>query len=341
MKASQDTDRKWAERPTEGKSAFQTLFERSAEDILRTLVENAPEAIVVFDGETGRFELVNENAVRLFGRSREELLRLTPSEVSPPFQPDGRPSPQAAREKIQEALAGGAPVFDWLHQHPSGRLFMSEVRLVRLPTDGRPLLRASVIDTTERRRREQTQRAVYEISEAAHTEEDLPRLYARIHRIVGGLMPAENFFIALFDEATEIITFPYFVDIQATELPEPRKISTGLTGLVLRASRAVLTDRAFTEGCRKEGDRVVVEALGGLSFIESGVPAAVWLGVPLLVSGKPIGVMALQDYQDAGAYGEEEKQILSFVATQTAVAIERKRAEESLRDAVEKHRALF
>ncbi len=319
---------------------MQLVLERGADQILRTLVEHAPEAIVVFDGQTGRFELVNENAVRLFGRSREELLRLTPAEISPPFQPDGRRSIDCARERIQDALNGGMPVFDWLHQKPNGRNFISEVRLVRLPGD-RPLVRASIIDNTERRRREQTQRAVYEISEAAHTEANLPRLYARIHDIIRGLMPADNFFIAVFDPITEIISFPYFVDELAESPPEPRKVSTGLTGLVLRTGKAILTDRDFMQRSHREGDRMIVDDLDGLSYVESGRSAAVWLGVPLLIHGKPIGVMAVQDYQNQLAYSEEEKQILSFVATQTAVAIERKRTEESLRELVEKHRALF
>ena len=93
----------------EDRVAERTAALTASEARLRTLVENAPEAIVVFDGETGRFEVVNENAARLFGRCREELLRLTPSEVSPPFQPDGRPSREAARERIQEALAATSP----------------------------------------------------------------------------------------------------------------------------------------------------------------------------------------------------------------------------------------
>jgi PAS domain S-box-containing protein len=339
-------DRKWTESAMGEKRHYadapsmQIVLERGADEILRTLVESAPEAIVVFDGQTGRFELVNENAVRLFGRSREELLRLTPGDVSPPFQPDGRTSEECAREKIGLAMAGGMPVFDWLHKHPNGRLFTSEVRLVRLPAD-RPLLRASIIDNTERRRREATQRAVYEISEAAQTEADLPRLYARIHHIIRGLMPADNFFIAVFDQSSEIVSFPYFVDELAESPPEPRKVSTGLTGLVLRTGKAVLTDTEFLRRSRKEGDRVIVENLDGASYVESGRSAAVWLGVPLLMHGKAIGVMAVQDYQNPHAYGEDEKQILSFVATQTAVAIERKRAEEALRELVEKHRTLF
>lgn len=325
----------------EQRIAERTAELQASEARWRTLVENAPEAIVVFDGDSGRFEVVNDNAVKLYGRSREELLRLTPAEVSPPFQPDGRPSELAARARIQEALEGGCPVFDWLHRHPSGRVFTSEVRLIRLPAEGRRLVRASIIDTTERRRREQSQRAVYEISEAVHTAADLSALYAKIHGIVRGLMPAENFFIALFEAATEMISFPYYVDELATEVPVPRKISTGLTGLVLRTGQAVLADRRFAARSRRDGDRIVVEGREPVSYIESGRPAAVWLGVPLTIQGASIGVMAVQDYRDELAYGEEEMRILGYVATQTAVAIERKRAEESLREWVEKHRALF
>lgn len=309
--------------------------------LARALLENAPEAIVVLDGRTGRFLFANENAARLFGRDREELLRVTPVEVSTAFQPNGRPSADFAREKVEEALAGGMPVFEWLHQHPSGRLFTSEVRLVRLPSEDRPLVRASIIDTTQRKRRERTQRAVYDISEAVHKEADLSSLYARIHTIVRGLMPAENFFIALYNPSNEIITFPYFVDELASGPPDPRPISTGLTGLVIRSGNAVLANRSFVERSHREHNQIVVEALGGMAYIESGRPAAVWLGVPLIIEGITIGVMAVQDYRDPEAYAEEQKQILTFVAEQTALAIHRKRAEESLRELVEKHRTLF
>ena len=56
---------------------------RESEQRYRTLVEHAPEAIVVLDLEVGRFDDVNRNAERLFGMSREELLRVGPVEVSP------------------------------------------------------------------------------------------------------------------------------------------------------------------------------------------------------------------------------------------------------------------
>ena len=127
---------------------------RESESRARTLVENAPEAIVVFDGVTGRFEECNPNAVKLYGLSREELIGRHPAELSPMFQPDGRASLESTREKIQQALDGQTPVFEWMHRHSSGRLVPCEVRLVRLHAEGKHLIRGSVIDNTDRRRRE-------------------------------------------------------------------------------------------------------------------------------------------------------------------------------------------
>lgn len=313
---------------------------QAGEAQFRTLVEHAPEAIVVFDGLTGRFEMVNENAVRLFGRSREELVQLTPADVSPPFQPDGRPSVEVAREKQQLTLAGGQPVFEWVHRHSNGQLFTSEVRLVRLPDERRCRIRASIIDHTERKRREQRLRATYEISEAVHAVEDLPSLYERIHRITGGLMPAANFYIALHDPARRLISFPYFVD-EAGPSPGQIPLGTGLTSYVIRNNKPLLVGPELIARKRRDGDHVWFEGIADLRYVESGPPAAIWLGVPLSLGGRAIGAMAVQDYGNPAAYGDEEKRMLTFVAEQTALALERVRAQQALRDSEAKFRALF
>jgi PAS domain S-box-containing protein len=328
---NQDLERRIAERTAELSAS---------EARLRTLVENAPEAIVVFDGETGRFVSSNENALRLYGLSREQLEQMGPLELSPELQPDGRRSEEVVRQKVEAALAGGRPVFEWTHRHSSGRLISCEIRLVRLPCEGRALLRASILDNTEHHRRELVQRATFDISEAAHDADDLPSLYSRIHAIVKGLMAADNFYIALYNRETEVVSFPYFVD-EFSGPPAPCKLTTGLTGYVLRTGKPLLVDREMSAHKRPVAEGVVIEGLTSLAYVESGPPAAIWLGVPLELQGRACGVVAVQDYRDAKAYGEEEKQILSFVAAQIAQAIDRKRAAQALRESEAKHRALF
>ena len=163
------TGRKRAEQETldlnaslEQRVAERTAALKTSEARFRALVENASEAILVFDGDTGRFLFGNEHASRLYGVPMEKLVTLTPADVSPEFQPGGRRSSELAREKMDQALAGDTLVFEWTHRRPDGCLFPTEVRLLRLPAEGQNLIRASIIDNTERQR---AQRALRESEE--------------------------------------------------------------------------------------------------------------------------------------------------------------------------------
>ncbi|HEX9083092.1 MAG TPA: PAS domain S-box protein, partial [Gemmatimonadaceae bacterium] len=128
---------------------------RDSEARYRTLVENAPEAIVVLDVDAFRFVDVNANACLLFGLTRHELLRREPIEMSPATQPDGRTSSEAAHEYIRRALDGEIPVFEWIHCSDSEAEIRCEVRLVRLPAKGKRLVRGSIIDLTTQHQLEQ------------------------------------------------------------------------------------------------------------------------------------------------------------------------------------------
>ncbi len=308
----------------------------ASEARLRTLVEHAPEAMLVFDASGCCFHNCNENALRLFGLTREVLLQLGPADVSPELQPDGRPSREAAREWIAQALAGGTPIFEWMHKYADGRPIPCEVRLVRLPAEGRELVRASIIDNTERRRRELIQQATYRISEAVHATQDLKSLYARVHEIVAGLMPARNFYIAVYEPTTELFTFPYFIDERDT-VPGPRKLSGGLTGYVIRSGKPLLVNSRTHIQKLPAGRAVLADEV---VYTEHGSPAAVWLGAPLSIRGRTMGVLAVQDYNNELAYGEDEKQILTFIGEQTALAVERKKADEDLHKALEREKEL-
>ncbi len=132
--------------------AYEAL--RQSEARFRTLVEHAPEALVILDVNNGRFVDVSTNACALFGYPREALLTLGPVDVSPALQPDGRPSAEVAVAYIREATQGRHTVFEWTHRHASGDPIPCEVRLVRLPHDELSLVRGSVIDISARKRDE-------------------------------------------------------------------------------------------------------------------------------------------------------------------------------------------
>ncbi|MBW8012137.1 MAG: GAF domain-containing protein [Chloroflexi bacterium] len=130
------------------------LKEREAQ--FRTLVDYAPEAIVVLDVDAGLFVEINDNAVEMFGYSKEQFEKLSFPDISTQNQPDGKPSIDAIWNYVQTTTAGGAPIFDWLHRKANGETFTAEIRLVRLPAAGRNLVRGSITDITERKAAEET-----------------------------------------------------------------------------------------------------------------------------------------------------------------------------------------
>ena len=130
----------------------------ASEARFRALVEKAPEAIVVYSVDTGRFLFGHQHACNLYGIEMSQLPELSPADVSPEFQPCGQRTSDLVHEKVTEVLEGGVAVFEWTHKRPDGCLVPTEVRLLRLPAEGQTLIRASLIDNTERKRAERALR---------------------------------------------------------------------------------------------------------------------------------------------------------------------------------------
>jgi PAS domain S-box-containing protein len=127
---------------------------KESEQRYRVLVENAPEAIVVVDAETRRFVDCNDNALRLFRVTREELLQQGPGDFCPPFQPDGTKSDEVVTKHIALTVVGQKPSFEFTHRNSQGDAIPCEVRLIGLPSTSRPMVRGSILDITERKRAE-------------------------------------------------------------------------------------------------------------------------------------------------------------------------------------------
>jgi PAS domain S-box-containing protein len=139
---------------------------RESEQRFKTLVEHATEAILLLDIDAGTFIEGNPNALQLFGLSREKFLKMNPVALSPGTQPDGRSSLDSANEKIGRALDGETVVFEWMHCNVQGEPIPCEVRLVRLPSSDRRIIRASITDITLRKQAEAELRRAKEAAEA-------------------------------------------------------------------------------------------------------------------------------------------------------------------------------
>ena len=129
-----------------------------SEKLYRTLIEHAPEAIVVFDVENGHFVDCNRAAERLFGMPRDAIHQTNPVELSPEYQPDGRLSSEAAFEMIQQAVQSQVPHFEWVHRNAQGQDIPCEIWMARLPAPDRMLVRGSINDITARKKAEEALR---------------------------------------------------------------------------------------------------------------------------------------------------------------------------------------
>ncbi|HWA56142.1 MAG TPA: PAS domain S-box protein, partial [Gemmatimonadales bacterium] len=203
--------------------------ERSIEDAYRTLVASAPFAVVGVDRE-GKVTVWSNAAERLFGWTAADVMgrRL-------PTIPDHR------HEEFHRLLTHQAVAvhdLETVRRRRDGREI--DIALTAWPIyDSEGRLQGTMEayqDITERKRASRLQQATYRISEAALAALDLPQLYAAIHQIVAGLMPARNLSIALYEPEADRLSFAYWADERATA-PVSRPAGKGLTEYVIRSGR--------------------------------------------------------------------------------------------------------
>ena len=154
---------------------------------------------------------------------------------------------------------------------------------------------------------------VQEVGRALSTNLNLEDLLQAIYTQVAGLMPANFFYISLYDPDLDEVSFPFVIeDGQRTSISR-RRMSTGLTEHVLRTGQPLLS-RTNTAVIRQQ-----------LGLPPAKRPAASWLGVPVIVGNQTIGVIALQSYEAHNLYDEGHQNVLVALASQAGIAIQNAR----------------
>jgi len=290
---------------------------------LDQLVECAPEAITILDS-CHQVTRINSEFTRMFGFTIEEALGSPLDELVVP------PDRTAESDWIQEAVEKGQKVtLETKRRRKDGTLVDVSVSCAPVMVGAKRVGICVLYRDIEEHKRAQTlSSALYRIAERTSAASHLQGFYASIHNIVGELMNARNFYIALYDPATELLTFPHFVD-EHDPAPAPKRLGRGLTEYVLRTGEPLLaTPKVFEE----------LVAKGEVELI--GAPSLDWMGVPLRAGGQTFGVLVVQSYREDVRFGERDKEVLTFVSQQLASAIDHKRHEEALRQSESRYRSL-
>lgn len=163
-------------------------------------------------------------------------------------------------------------------------------------------------DITRRKQAEAVQMALFAISEASHNTEDLPTLFEQIHRIIDGLLPAQNFSIALYDAASAEVSFPYHIDeYNSAPINQTLDVNTPCAQVIRTGQTLLLSPESTT-----------LQISSGNKIPHS------WLGIPLKSHSHTTGALVLRSYSDNPCYTEKEMEVLQFVSMQIAAAIARK-----------------
>jgi two-component system, cell cycle sensor histidine kinase and response regulator CckA len=271
-----------------------------------------------------RILLANQAFVRMFEYEAAEVVgqRLEDLVVPPDRLTEFR--------WVTESIAKGERiVLETQRRKKDGSLLDVSVSCAPLLLDGKIAgFYAGYHDISDRKRVEALSSALYRVAEKSSSAHDLQQFFAAVHGIVDELMYARNFYIALYDPASDLLSFPYFVDEQDSA-PPPKKLGRGLTDYLIRSGQPLLATPEVLQAMEDRGE-----------VARNGSRSLDWMGVPLKVNNHTFGALVVQTYSKNIRYGERDKEVLTFVARQLASAVEIKRNEQALRRSEARYRSL-
>jgi PAS domain S-box-containing protein len=145
-------------------------------------------------------------------------------------------------------------------------------------------------------------------SQAISVETDLSNLYRVLHeQVIQTLGSDLDFLVALYDENTQLIKFPYLYDNgQAIEV-DPIPLGEGLTSVIIQERRPILLPNS--------------QAIHGSQVKVIGRPAKSWMGVPLIFGGQIIGAIVIQDLESENRFNQDDLNLFMTLAPQIATAV--------------------
>ena len=296
---------------TERKKLEDELKER--EEKLSLLVEGTPYYFFFTQDENALVTYISPSVEFITGYTPKEWIGNRDWFVS------DSPINKIAREKTYAHLQGeksDEPYYAEI-ENPAGQKILLEIYEQPIFKDGKVVgLQGVASDVTERRRAEIIQRIQYNIANAVVTSKNLNELFEIVRNELNELIDTKNFFIAFYDEESDMLS-SYIDKDEKDEIPI-WSAKKSISGYVIKQKRLILLTKSQIQALAENG---IIELVGTL-------PEA-WLGTPLSIGDKIIGVIAIQDYHNPNAYDKTSLEILEIIAKQLSIYIEQKRSEET------------
>lgn len=297
---------------TERKQTEEKL--RRSETRYRLVTKATNDVIWEWDPKTNQL-LWSENAKHVFEYPEEEI---GPDEKwwDDRLHPEDR---SRVLTKLDALIAGSGSL--WMEEYrfllkDGSYAHISDQGYIERDETGAPVRMIGAMSNISSRKEAEIERqALLEIMQGLANTKDLQELLKLIHASIAKVIYAENFFVILYQPDTGLFEEIYSVD-QYDPPALPAKLEDSITSHVFRSGEPLLLTQASFEELEAEGKVKLI-----------GTDSASWLGVPLKTSGRTIGVMAVQDYENNNRYSEHDKDFLASIASQAALAIERKRSE--------------
>jgi PAS domain S-box-containing protein len=294
---------------------------------LRELFDNANDLIQIFSIE-GKFLFVNKIWKEKLGYSDKELETMHFIDI---VHPDYRNKTLIALELLIEGKKVNKieTIFITRQQqkiHVSGGINCTF-------KNGHPVeFKAIFHDITERVRAEKAQALYYKIANLTIHSSNTENLFERIHRELSNIIETDNFYIALRDETGKYLKFPYFIDQRQPDRPRKfyRPIGKGIAEYAMMSKKGMFLFDKDIHNLEHHGR---VEFLGDIPKI--------WLGVPLKLQEQVIGIIAIQNYSNREAYTYRDLELLDFISSQIALAIDRKEKEHKIQEQSARLAAIF
>lgn len=176
------------------------------------------------------------------------------------------------------------------------------------------LLRNQAEDQQNLERRIQELSSLQAVGQSLTASLDIQHISESIYQEVSKMMPASNFYIALWNSETDEVSFPIVYENNKKIESTPRTSKRGLTEYVIKTKKPLLVEQNVKE---------TVESMGVEHY---GKEAQSWLGVPIFAGAQPIGMIAVQSYRKPDqlqqSYDQNHLKILSTIASQASVAFQ-------------------